>query len=270
MPPLYALAMMPDVGTLVEALPYIREFRGKTFVVRCASGLSQDDREALCRDIAILRFVGVKAVLVHPPDDVPAALQDPRQRSNHRLVHEIGAFGKATGLSGSDGAPRWLLSISEDGSISANEDLVLHVIDDYTPVIEAIAVGPDGDVYPADPDIAAAQLAIRLNAYKLLTVIGHDRVTIDGDEVTEMRGSDDVASRIETRPPIDGALRGMLSAIKGGVCFGHLLPGDVPHALLLELFTDRGFGTKIWAPERWPEAPNPHPRGYTLWKDEPE
>ena len=63
---------MTNVDTLIEALPYIREFRGKTFVIRCAARLSDTDRAALCRDVAMLRFVGVKAVIVHPHEESAA------------------------------------------------------------------------------------------------------------------------------------------------------------------------------------------------------
>lgn len=251
--------MAPNVDTLIEALPYIREFRGQTFVVRCVSDLSQAERAALCRDIAILRFVGVKAVVVHPQDD----------GTNHHLVHDIGAYGKATGLSGSDGAPRWLLSLAADGALSANEDLIRHVIEDYTPVIEAVAVGPGGDAQPADADLAAAKLAVRLRAYKLLLVVGHGRVTVGDDEVSEMRATPDVVARVQAGSATAGALEAAVVALDGGVRFAHVLPADVPHALLLELFTDRGYGTKIRSADEWATAPDLDPRGYTVWNGQP-
>jgi acetylglutamate kinase len=268
--------MAPNVNMLIEALPYIREFRGKTFVVRCAASLSEEEREALCRDVAMLRYVGVKTVVVHPyeeaangGDDATSATYDARQRANHRLVHDIGRYGNATGLSGSDGAPRWLLSVSDTGALTANEDLVEHVIDDYTPVIEAVAVGPDGDAHPADPDLAAAKLAVALGAYKVLLVVGHELAIVQDagtqGKVSEMRATDDVASKIKSEPLTDGALEAGLLAVEGGVRFAHLLPSDIPHALLLELFTDPGYGTKIRSAAEWSAAPDLPSRGYTTW-----
>jgi acetylglutamate kinase len=263
---------MADVTTLIEALPYIREFRGKTFVVRCAAQLSDEYREALCRDIAMLRFVGIKTVLVHPHeggDGAGRGSTDGRQLVNHQLVHSLGAYGNATGLSGSDGAPRWLLSTDESGGLRANADLVLHVIDDYTPVIEAVAVDPAGDARPADPDMAAARLAVALGAYKLILVAGADRVTLEegGErrEVSEMSAAEDVLSRIvsgsETRAAVDAAAL----SIARGVRYAHILRGDEPHGLLLELFTDGGSGTKIRSAAEWAEAEDLPPSGYTLW-----
>jgi acetylglutamate kinase len=257
----------PNVDTLIEALPYIREFRGETFVVRCEAGLSEEQRDALCRDIAMLRFVGVKTVLVHPAEVDGAG--DERRRDNHRLVHGIGAFGNATGLSGGDGAPRWLLSISDDGALSANVDLVEHVIDDYTPVIEAVAVGPDGDARAADADLAAARLAIALGAYKLLLVVGSDRVRIvDGERqgtVSEMRASEDVLTKLAAPAPLAGALQAGRLAVENAVTFAHLLPSDVPHSLLLELFTNAGYGTKIRSRESWSSAGRDGV-GYETWE----
>jgi acetylglutamate kinase len=267
---------MANVEMLIEALPYIREFRGKTFVVRCASGLSEEQREALCRDVAMLRFVGVKAVVVHPHEGTATGLDDPttgthdeRQRANHRLVHDIGAYSKATGLSGSDGAPRWLLSVADNGALTANEDLVEHVIDDYTPVIEAVAVGTDGDAHPADPDLAAAKLAVALGAYKVLFVVGHELMIVEDagiqGKVSEMRASDDVASKVKSEPLTDGALEAGLVAVEDGVRFAHLLPSDEPHGLLLELFTDPGYGTKIRSAAEWSAAHDLPSCGYTTW-----
>ncbi len=269
--------MEPDVTTLIEALPYIREFRGKTFVIRCPAELSDEYREALCRDIAMLRFVGVKTVLVHPhgdDGDAGSGLGNDRNLVNHQLVHSLGAYGNATGLSGSDGAPRWLLSNDEQGNLRANADLVLHVIDDYTPVIESVAVMPDGDVQPADPDLATAKLAIALGAYKVILAPGTEPVLIEhgGErrEVSEMSASAQVLERIVSESPTRVSVDAGALAISRGVRFAHIVSGDEPHGLLLELFTDGGYGTKLRSTEAWAEAASGKPEafpasGYTLW-----
>jgi acetylglutamate kinase len=260
---------MTNVDTLIEALPYIREFRGKTFVIRCAARLSDSDRAALCRDVAILRFVGVKAVIVHPHEE-PAADGSLSSDANHRLVHALGEYGKATGLAGSDGAPRWLLSLSDEGDLVVDTDLLIHVIDDYTPVIEAVAVDPTGGAVPADPDAAAARLAVELGAYKVLFVVGDHRVTIEeGEErgeVSEMRATEDVVSLIEVDPESDGAFKAALYAAESSrVRFAHLIPTDFEHGLLLELFTHGGYGTKIRSGEDWADEAEFPSRGYWCW-----
>lgn len=257
---------MTNVDTLIEALPYIRQFRGKTFVIRCPARLSDTDRAALCRDVAMLRFVGVKAVIVHPYEE-PTADGSLSSDANHRLVHALGEYGKATGLAGSDGAPRWLLSFSDEGKLVVNADLLLHVIDDYTPVIEAVAVGPNGAAVPADPDEAAAQLAVALDAYKVLFVVGDHRVTIEeGGEVSEMRATADVISQVKVDPELDAAFREGICAIESGrVRFAHIIPTDFQHGLLLELFTDGGYGTKIRSGEDWARKGKLPSRGYWCW-----
>lgn len=268
--------MEPDVTTLIEALPYIKEFREKTFVIRCAAELSDEYREALCRDLAMLRFVGVKTVLVHPhpgQDEAGSSPGDGRNLVNHQLVHSLGAYGNTTGLSGSDGAPRWLLSTDDRGKLWANADLIQHVIDDYTPVVEAVAVDPAGDVHPADPDLAAAKLAIALEAYKVILVPGGERVLIDHDgerrEVSEMRTSEEVIERIVSQSPTRSSVDASAFAISGEVRFAHVVSGEEPHGLLLELFTDGGTGTKLRSAEAWEEAAANEPEafpasGYTL------
>src|SRR4029077_8865891 len=226
---------MTSVDTLIEALPYIREFRGKTFVIRCATHLADHERKALCRDVAMLRFVGVKAVVVHayegPEND--EGLASGQRGANHRLVHAIGEYGKATGLAGSDGAPRWLLSIADNGELVVNADLVLHVIDDYTPVVEALGVGPDGEAVPADPDLAAAKLAVALEAYKVLFVVGDHRVLVDENvvdetaergEISQMRATPDVVSLVKIDTELDRPFHATLHAIDSGrVHFAHLI-----------------------------------------------
>ncbi len=263
---------MTNVATLIEALPYIREFRGKTFVIRCGDRLSESDRAALCRDVAMLRFVGVKAVVVHPYEE-PVADGSLSADANHRLVHALGEYGKATGLAGSDGAPRWLLSLAGEGNIVVNADLLRHVIDDYTPVIETVAVGPNGAAVPVDPDEAAGRLAVELGAYKVLFVIGDHRVTIEeGEErgeVSEMRATADVTSLVRVDPELDAAFKAGLHATESGqVRFAHLIPTAFEHGLLLELFTDGGYGTKIRAGNDWAEEDGFPDCGYWCWPSE--
>jgi acetylglutamate kinase len=264
--------MDSDVTTLIEALPYIREFRGETFVVRCAEKLTQEFREALCRDIAMLRFVGVKSVLVHPyeGDQGSKSGLGEGRLVNHQLVHSLGVYGKTAGFSGSDGAPSWLLSIDETESLRANADLILHVIDDYTPVVEAVAVGPDGGVKPVNPDMAAAKLAIALNAYKVILVSGPERVAVEHEgkprEVSEMHDGEEVRARIVSGPETKTSVEAGAHAISEGVRFAHIVRSDEPHGLLLELFTDGGTGTKMRSREAWAKDPVGYPtRGYTLW-----
>lgn len=204
----------------------------------------------------MLRFVGVKVVVVHPHEPDDDASRAGRPRPTHRLVHAIGEYVQATGMSGADGAPRWLIAVDGAGNSTVNADLVRHVIDDYTPVIETVAVNEAGDPESTDPDVAASRLAIALGAYKAIFVVGDQRLAIEDEgDLSEMRTTPDVLERVTVHADLAGPLRAARMAVESGsVRYGHLVPDNSPHAVLLELFTDEGFGTKLRSADDWDAA----------------
>lgn len=120
-----------------------------------------------------------------------------------------------------------------------------------TPVVSPTALGEDGQVYNCNADVAAAQAAIALNAKRLVfmsdvpgllrdpadprSVISHLRVT----EVEELKRAGVIEAGMI--PKIDSGV----AALKAGVEKVSLVDGRVPHAVLLEIFTDAGVGTEI-------------------------
>ena len=121
--------------------------------------------------------------------------------------------------------------------------------DGRIPVVATVARGTDGEVYNVNADTAAAALAAALGAEKLVMltdVPGLYANWPDGDEVVSEVTADELAALLPRlsdgmAPKMEACLR----AVRSGVPRAHVLDGRVPHALLLEVFTDAGVGTMV-------------------------
>jgi acetylglutamate kinase len=150
---------------------------------------------------------------------------------------DIGLVGDITEVS--PGAVRALL---DDGRI---------------PVVSSVAAGEDGEVYNVNADTAAGALAVALGAAKLVVLTdvaglhadwpagGGDGAAAPGQVISQL-----AAAELEALLP--GLSAGMipkmtacLDAVRGGVPQAHVLDGRLPHAVLLEIFTDSGIGTMV-------------------------
>jgi acetylglutamate kinase len=197
---------IPDVGTLLEALPYIREFHGKTVVIKYGGAAMTDPdlREEFARDVVLLKYVGINPIVVHGggPDitaymkrlDMPVEFVDGLRVSdaptveiakmvlvgkvNKDIVLRINRHGQpAIGLCGDDGllfrAARQAAPSGEDigfvGSIEKVETGVIHhVAQDYIPVVASVGSDREGHSYNINADEAAGKLARELGAYKVM------------------------------------------------------------------------------------------------------
>ncbi len=278
---------MRDVATLLEALPYIREFHGRTVVIKYG-GAAMDDpalREEFARDVVLLKYVGMKPVIVHGggPDitsymqrlDMPVEFVGGLRVSDEATVEIakmvlVGKVNKdivlrltrhgqaAVGISGEDGnlfhVRRQSGPAGEDigyvGEIARVETGLLdHVTEDYIPVLASVGADRDGRSYNINADDAASAVARALKAYKVLfltDVRGWLRDPADPDSVVSYATADEVeASLAQIVGGMRPKLQACLDAIHGGVDNAYIIDGRVPHSLLLELFTDAGLGTKI-------------------------
>ena len=198
--------MSTEVATLLEALPYIREFHGTTVVIKYG-GAAMDDpqlREEFARDVVLLKYVGINPVGVHGgvPDitaymkrlDMPVEFVGGLRVSdkatveiakmvligklNTDIVQRIARHGQpAIGLSGDDGG---LLRCSrrsapggEDigwvGQIDAvDPGVIVHVATDYIPVLAAVGADAEGNYYNVNAAEAAAAIAVALGAVKAI------------------------------------------------------------------------------------------------------
>src|SRR5204862_407633 len=197
---------MRDVATLLEALPYIREFHGRTVVIKYGGAAMTDPalKEEFARDVVLLKYVGMNPVIVHGggPEitsymerlDLPVEFVDGLRVSDQATVEVakmvlVGKVNKdiglrlnrhgqaAVGLCGDDGllfrVARQAAPSGEDigfvGSIErVNVDVLEHIASDYIPVIASVGADREGHSYNVNADEAAGAVARAMKAYKVM------------------------------------------------------------------------------------------------------
>ena len=277
--------MSTNVDTLLEALPYIREFHGRTVVIKYGGAAMRDEalRDDFATDVVLLKYVGLKPVVVHgggpeiteymeklglevrfheglrvsDAETVEVASMVLLGKLNSDIVQRLNRHGQpSVGLSGQDG------SLFEVGPVANAEqvgfvgtiervdvDVLNHIAADYIPVIASAASDRDGNRYNVNADEAAGKVAAALGAHKAIFLT--DVVGWLGDPADEgsLISRATVAEVEEKLSGIDGGMRPKLGAcvdaIRGGSQSAHIVDGRRPHSLLLELFTDAGIGTMV-------------------------
>ena len=197
---------MRDVGTLLEALPYIREFHGKTVVIKYGGAAMEDTalREEFARDVVLLKYVGLNPIVVHgggpeisaymerlglpvefvgglrvsDEETVEVAKMVLVGKVNKEIVLRLNRHGQpAVGLCGDDGSlfrvARRAAPGGEDigfvGRIErVNIGVIDHVASDYIPVIASVGADREGLSYNVNADEAAGAVAAALGAYKVI------------------------------------------------------------------------------------------------------
>jgi len=181
-------------------------------------------------------------------------------KTNPRLVALIQQQGgRAVGLSGKDGnliRARKLQAEVDLGFVGEveqiNPEVVLNALaGGYIPVISPVGLGADGATYNLNADFAAGALAGALKAEKFILMTDVPGVLSDPDDpqslISEL--SREQAQRMLDNGRVSGGmipkLRACLSALEQGCPRAHIIDGRIPHALLIEVFTDAGIGTMI-------------------------
>ncbi len=280
-----ALAATGSVETLLEALPYIREFHGRTVVIKYGGAAMREPalREEFARDVVLLKYVGLNPVIVHGggPDitdymerlglevkfvgglrvsdaaTVEVAKMVLLGKVNSDIVQRLNRQGQpAVGLSGEDGtlfeigpAPEAEV-VGFVGEIeSVDAEVINHIASDFIPVIAGAGTGRDGNAYNVNADSAAGKVAAALRAYKAIFLTDVEGWRGDADDPTSLISQASVEEVNAALPGLHGGMRPKLAAcveaIGGGVQSAHIVDGRRPHSLLLELFTDAGIGTKV-------------------------
>jgi acetylglutamate kinase len=279
---------MRDVATLLEALPYIRDFHGKTVVIKYGGAAMTDPelKEEFARDVVLLKYVGLNPVVVHGggPDitrymerlgmevkfvdglrvsdeaTVEVAKMVLVGKQNKDIVLRINRHGQpAVGLCGDDGllftvAKQLAAGDTDIGFVGQIENVdagvLLHIAEDYIPVVASVGADREGNSYNVNADAAAAAVAEALGAYKVIFLTDVEGWRADPDD-PETRISEATAAEVRERlPQVGGGMRPKLEAcvhaLESGVGNAHIVDGREPHSLLLELFTNEGIGTKLW------------------------
>lgn len=281
---------------LIEALPYIQRFTGKTIVVKFGGNAMTDEalQNDFARDIVLMKLVGMNPIVVHgggpqigellerlsidshfvdgmrvtdgqTMDVVEMVLGGAVNKQIVSLINRNG--GQAIGVTGKDGmlirakkmtptrcTPEMsvpeIIDIGHVGEVASINRAVIDVLvnSDFIPVIAPIGVGDDGASYNINADLVAGKVAEVLEAEKLMLLTNVAGLQDKKGEVLTGLNTDTVDALIADGTIYGGMLpkiRCALDAVKSGVKCSHIVDGRVPHAVLLEVFTNKGVGTLI-------------------------
>ena len=274
---------------LVQALPYIQRYNGKTVVIKYGGNAMIDEelQDAVMTDIVLLRSVGVNVVLVHGGGpEISDMLQKIGKESrfvnglrytdretvdvvqmvlagkvNKHLVQLLTRRGgQAIGLCGLDGDMICARRHEEEdlgfvGDIEkVNTGVLKDVIESgYIPVISTVAGGENGEVYNINADTAAARIAACLHAEKLLLMTDICGLLRDKDDESTLLHEVKVSEipSLKAQGIISGGMIPKIDccveAVRRGVTRTNIIDGRIPHAILIELFSDAGLGTMFSA-----------------------
>jgi acetylglutamate kinase len=274
-----------NVETLLEALPYIREFHGRTVVIKYggAAMLEEGLRDAFATDVVLLKYVGLNPVIVHgggpeisrymerlglevrfheglrvsDAETVEVAKMVLVGKLNSEIVQRLNRHGQpAVGLAGEDGTLFEISPVANAdqvgfvGSIErVHVDVLNHIAADYIPVIASSASDREGQSYNVNADEAAGKVAAALGAHKAIFLTDVEGWLADAGDEASLISRASVREVEQALAGIDGGMRPKLQAcvdaISGGAQSAHIIDGRKPHSLLLELFTNAGIGTMV-------------------------
>lgn len=288
--------LISKASTLIEALPYLQKYRGKTFVFKYGGHAMQDPalRESFLQDIILLQHVGIRPLIVHGGGpQIKKTLADLGVESKFanglritdektmevvemvlvgkvngqlvNLIHKLN--GVAVGFSGTDGnmilAEKLPIQKIKDeqgerevdfGFVGRVKKINPHLLNSmlererFIPIVSPIGITAEGVSLNINADTAACEIAKALHAEKLILltdvegVLGKDKKLIPQVGVKEVKGLvDNQVIQGGMIPKIESAV----DAVEHGVGSVTIINGQVQHAVLLEIFTDKGVGTLI-------------------------
>ena len=294
--------LIKKADILIEALPYIRNFAGKTIVIKYGGKamVAEELKEGFAEDVVLLKYVGLNPIIVHGGGpqvnkmlntlsieakfihgvrvtDEPT-MEVVEMVLGGRINKEIVALlnqhgGKAVGLTGKDGQlfttkpfnPKSLMHRyggSTEALQSENYGLVgevSHVNSEllftlqnanFIPVVAPIGVDAKGTTHNINADLVAGSLAAAIQAEKLLMLSDIKGIRDASNHHVSTLSRKDMEQMVKKKVINEGMLpkvHACLTALQGGVKKAHIIDGRVPHAVLLEIFTDKGIGTEIVA-----------------------
>lgn len=274
---------------LIQAMPYIKKYTGETIVVKYGGNamINEDLKSAVMSDLVLMQLVGINVVLVHGGgpeinamldavgkesrfengmrvtdketiDIVQMVLAGKVNKSLVQLLESHG--GKALGLCGLDGRllmAEKLISSVDLGYVGEIKEVNPAPLNNamqngYIPIVATVAGGYDGNVYNINADLAAAQIAAKLGAKKLILMTdirGLLRDVNDDESLISVVNVSEVPMLKR-----DGIIKGgmipkidcCVEAVRNGVNRAHIIDGRLEHSILLELFSDEGIGTMFY------------------------
>lgn len=244
-------------------------------------------KASFAHDIALLKLVGMNPVVVHGggPDisrysdrlglevrfvhglrvtDAPTMELVKMVlvgKINKEIVAQLGVAGvSAVGLSGDDGglitaakAPSTQGDLGFVGRVAAIDARVLERLREFVPVVASVGVDADGQSYNINADAVAGALAAALGARKAIFLTDVEGLRRDVSDPASLVSECDLAEldRMVAEGRVGAGMLPKLSAVRdaltGGVGAAHIIDGRVPHAVLMEILTAAGIGTKVTA-----------------------
>jgi len=277
--------IVQKAGVLIEALPYIKKFRGQEILIKYGGAAMDDENNRLnvLQDLVFMNYVGIKPILIHGGGPaITAALKKAGVESkfvnglrvtdqktidvvvetlgeiNKNIVHDLNHLGaRAIGLG--HGNEILLVKKVEEpdiGFVGEVIDVNTKPIKELTdfgmiPVIYTIGVDEHGQLYNVNADEAAAKIAGAIGVQKMMVLTNVRGVLRNGQDPSSLVSScsaEEVSSMIK-KSIISGGMipkvNACVTALQRGVRKAHIVDGRTPHSLLLEIFTDQGIGTEI-------------------------
>jgi acetylglutamate kinase len=281
---------------LIEALPYIRQFSGKTVVIKYGGHAMVDEQLKVdfARDITLLKFIGINPVVVHGGgpqinkvlDQMGIQVQFVRGmrltdgptmdvvemvlvgKVNKGIVAQVNRQGgKAVGLSGKDGglieakkmrivhqadadSPPEIIDPGMVGEVTKINPEIIHTLSQkgFIPIIAPVGAGDQGETYNINADLVASHIATALSACRLFLLTDVDGVLNETGRLISSINAETIRRMISDGNVTGGMIPKIeyaLNAIKNGVEKVPIINGKRRHAILLELFTDKGIGTEV-------------------------
>ncbi len=281
---------------LMEALPYIKNFYGKTIVIKYGGHAMADKalKTSFAKDVVLMKYIGLNPVIVHgggpqisrtmekmgltpkfvsgyrvtdseTMDIVEMVLGGAINKEIVNLINSNG--GRAAGLTGKDGGlikakKKFLKGTSPEtgapeiidaghlGEVDSVDSAILSALEKggFIPVIAPVGVGEKGETYNINADLVAGAVAAALSASKLILLTDVEGILDSDGRLMSALTKIQVEKLIKKKIISGGMLpkvAACFDALGGKVGKVHVVDGRVPHALLLEIFTDKGIGTEI-------------------------
>lgn len=274
---------------LIQAMPYIQKYVGQTVVVKYGGNamISEELKSAVMSDIVLMQLVGVNVVLVHGGGpEISCMLKRVGKESefingmrvtdketvdivqmvlagkvNKQLVQNLEDHsGSALGLCGLDGRmlmAEKLITGQDLGYVGEITEVNTKIIDNaiadgYVPIIATVAGGYHGEVYNVNADVAAAQIAAKIGACKLILMTDIKGLLRDKDDENTLIPVVNVSEvpMLKKEGIISGGMIPKIDccveAVRRGVKRAHIIDGRIKHSILIELFSDEGIGTMFY------------------------
>ena len=265
-----------------EATPYIQKYHGKTLVIKYGGNamVNEELKLAVMNDLVTLTLLGVPVVLVHGGG--PAINQMLNRvgkeskfvnglrytdKETMSIVQQVLAGqvnkdlvallkGRGVGLCGLDGhtitcSRKSDVDLGYVGNVEkVDTTLIEHLLNDgFIPVIATVGMDENGIAYNINADTAAAAIAASLHAEKLLLMTDISGLLMDKDDDSTLIHDVQVSEipSLKSQGVISGGMIPKIDccveAVRRGVLQTNIIDGRIPHSILMELFTDEGFGT---------------------------